>query len=55
LTRARIDWVWERSDTVYYFTDDTNVASMRMHAGFGAQRRTMNASCCFAPLDPPRP
>ena len=35
LTRARIDWVWGLSDTVYYFTDDTNVASIRLHAEFG--------------------
>ena len=35
LTRARIDWVWARSDTVYYFTDDDNMASMRLHAPFG--------------------
>ncbi|WP_235565571.1 GNAT family N-acetyltransferase [Microbacterium sp. Root166] len=35
LTRARIEWVWARSDTVYYFTDDDNAASMRLHAGFG--------------------
>jgi ribosomal protein S18 acetylase RimI-like enzyme len=35
LTRARIDWVWARSDTVYYFTDDDNTASMGLHAGFG--------------------
>ncbi|GAA2983217.1 ribosomal protein S18 acetylase RimI-like enzyme [Microbacterium terrae] len=35
LTRARIDWIWQRSDTVLYFTDDHNVASQRMHAGFG--------------------
>jgi aminoglycoside 6'-N-acetyltransferase I len=35
LTRVRIDWVWARSDTVYYFTDDDNTASMRLHAGFG--------------------
>jgi len=59
LTRARIDWVWERSDTVYYFTDDTNVASMRLHASFGfteiarlppssARRRATKASYSFA-------
>lgn len=35
LTQARLDWIWERSNTAYYFTDDTNVASMRMHAAFG--------------------
>lgn len=35
LTRARIDWVWARVDTVYYFTDDDNTASIRLHAGFG--------------------
>jgi ribosomal protein S18 acetylase RimI-like enzyme len=35
ITRARIEWIWERSGTVYYFTDDDNAASMRMHADFG--------------------
>lgn len=35
LTSARVDWVWTRSDTVYYFTDDDSTASMRLHAGFG--------------------
>jgi ribosomal protein S18 acetylase RimI-like enzyme len=35
LTRVRIDWIWARSDAVYYFTDDDNAASMRMHSGFG--------------------
>lgn len=37
LTRARIDWVWERSDLVYYYTDEENTASIRMHAGLGFQ------------------
>jgi len=35
LTRARIDWIWARADTVYYFTDDDNTASIRMHSAFG--------------------
>jgi ribosomal protein S18 acetylase RimI-like enzyme len=35
LTRARIDWVWQRSDAVYYFTDEDNTASIRLHAGLG--------------------
>jgi ribosomal protein S18 acetylase RimI-like enzyme len=35
LTRARIDWIWRRADTVLYFTDDHNEVSIRMHAGFG--------------------
>jgi ribosomal protein S18 acetylase RimI-like enzyme len=37
LTRVRIDWVWERADAVYYFTDEENGASIRMHAGLGFQ------------------
>jgi ribosomal protein S18 acetylase RimI-like enzyme len=35
LTRTRVDSIWARSDTAYYFTDDDNTASIRMHARFG--------------------
>ncbi len=35
LTRARMEWVWSRSDRVYYFTDDHNAASILMHAALG--------------------
>ncbi len=35
LTRARMDWVWSRSNRLYYFTDDHNAASILMHATLG--------------------
>ena len=65
LTRARIDWVWERSDVVYYFTDDDNAASMRMHAAYGFQgiarsptllgaRATHRSLVLFRAVRPPR-
>lgn len=31
LTRARLDWIWSRASTVYYFTNEHNMASIRMH------------------------
>ncbi|MGU3643377.1 GNAT family N-acetyltransferase [Microbacterium sp. C23T] len=35
LTRVRIEWVWARADGVLYFTDEDNLASLRLHAAFG--------------------
>lgn len=35
VTHARMDWVWARSDRVYYFTDEHNAASVLMHAALG--------------------
>ncbi|MFF2487268.1 GNAT family N-acetyltransferase [Microbacterium sp. NPDC058062] len=35
LTRVRVEWVWARADTVHYFTDEDNIASLQMHAAFG--------------------
>jgi RimJ/RimL family protein N-acetyltransferase len=36
LTRARMDWVFERADRVWYFANARNVASIALHerAGF---------------------
>ncbi len=51
LTAARIDWVWERSDTVLYFTDDHNVASMRMHASFGFEEIARSSAILDARAD----
>lgn len=31
LTRARLDWIWLRASTAYYFTNEHNTASIRMH------------------------
>ncbi len=37
LTRARLEWIWSRASTAYYFTNEHNTASIRMHEtlGFG--------------------
>jgi aminoglycoside 6'-N-acetyltransferase I len=35
LTRARLAWIWERSDTAYYVANENNVASVRMHRPLG--------------------
>ncbi|UKA50964.1 GNAT family N-acetyltransferase [Arthrobacter sp. FW305-123] len=37
LTRARVDWIWSRSSTVYYFANENNTASIRMHQAMGFQ------------------
>lgn len=37
LTRARVDWIWSRSFTVYYFANEHNTASIRMHQTLGFQ------------------
>jgi aminoglycoside 6'-N-acetyltransferase I len=31
LTRARLEWIWSRDSTAYYFTNEHNTASIRMH------------------------
>lgn len=35
LTAARLDWLRGRSDTVWYFTNSKNRASLELHASFG--------------------
>ncbi len=35
LTEARLQWIWERANEAYFYTDDTNTASIRMHAAMG--------------------
>lgn len=37
LTRTRLEWIWSRASTAYYFTNEHNTASIRMHEtlGFG--------------------
>ncbi|MFM9432768.1 GNAT family N-acetyltransferase [Arthrobacter sp. MP_2.3] len=35
LTRARKEWVWSRASTVYYFANEHNTASIRMHEALG--------------------
>jgi len=37
LTRARLDWIWARAATTYYFTDERNTASIRLHEVLGFQ------------------
>lgn len=35
LTRARLEWIWARSERAYYFTDEDNTASIRLHEALG--------------------
>lgn len=35
LTRKRLDWVWAVAGTAYYFANEHNIASIRMHEGLG--------------------
>jgi aminoglycoside 6'-N-acetyltransferase I len=37
LTRARMEWIWSRSSTVYFFANEHNMASIRMHEALGFQ------------------
>ncbi|WP_427175228.1 N-acetyltransferase family protein [Arthrobacter sp. 92] len=34
LTRARLEWIWSRASVAYYFTNEHNTASIRMHETF---------------------
>lgn len=42
LTRARLEWIWSRASIAYYFTNEHNTASIRMHEtlGFGPVARS---------------
>lgn len=35
LTRARLEWIWSRDSIAYYFTNEHNTASIRMHETLG--------------------
>jgi aminoglycoside 6'-N-acetyltransferase I len=35
LTRKRLDWIWSVAGTAYYFANEHNSASIKMHEGFG--------------------
>jgi aminoglycoside 6'-N-acetyltransferase I len=35
LTTARLDWIWERSDTAFYFANEHNTASIELHRMLG--------------------
>jgi aminoglycoside 6'-N-acetyltransferase I len=37
LTRARMEWIWSRSSTLYYFANEHNTASIGMHETLGFQ------------------
>ncbi|MDQ0260830.1 GNAT family N-acetyltransferase [Sinomonas atrocyanea] len=39
LTRARLEWIWTRSSTAYYFANEHNTASIQMHEALGFQPR----------------
>jgi GNAT superfamily N-acetyltransferase len=40
LVASRLRWVFERADAAWYFSDDDNVASVRLHASFGFEAVT---------------
>ncbi|RAX44109.1 GNAT family N-acetyltransferase [Arthrobacter sp. AQ5-06] len=35
LTLARVEWIWSQSSSVYYFANEHNTASIRMHETLG--------------------
>jgi len=35
LTRARVEWIWSRASSAYYFANEYNTASIRMHETLG--------------------
>lgn len=35
LTRARLEWIWSHADHAYYFANEHNTASIRLHETFG--------------------
>lgn len=37
LTAARLAWIAPRADVVYYFTNENNTASIKLHESFGFQ------------------
>ncbi|WP_285242256.1 GNAT family N-acetyltransferase [Pseudarthrobacter sp. fls2-241-R2A-127] len=37
LTRVRMEWIWARSSTAYYFANEHNTASIIMHETLGFQ------------------
>ncbi|WP_426985904.1 N-acetyltransferase family protein [Pseudarthrobacter sp. Y6] len=37
LTKARLDWIWERSDMAFYFANKHNTASIQLHKTLGFQ------------------
>lgn len=35
LTTARLDWIWDRTDTAFYFANEHNAASIELHKRLG--------------------
>lgn len=35
LTKNRLDWIWSVAGTAYYFANEHNIASIRMHESLG--------------------
>lgn len=35
LTTARLEWIWSRASSAYYFTNEHNTASIRLHSSLG--------------------
>jgi ribosomal protein S18 acetylase RimI-like enzyme len=44
ITRARLDWIAERKDEVWYFANARNTASIRLHEQFGFEEVTRGFS-----------
>ena len=40
LTRARLDWIWNRADEAWYFANARNAPSIALHAPFGFEEVT---------------
>jgi aminoglycoside 6'-N-acetyltransferase I len=39
LTHARLEWIWSQYDHAYYFANEHNIASIRLHETFGFRAR----------------
>lgn len=35
LTKARLEWIWERSDKAFSFANEQNAASIKLHKALG--------------------
>ncbi|WP_257998403.1 GNAT family N-acetyltransferase [Zhihengliuella halotolerans] len=53
LTLARLDWIWERAESAYYFTNERNTASLRMHSQLGFAEIARRPSFHGVPADDP--
>ncbi len=51
LTQARLDWIAERTDRAFYFTNARNAASLALHARWGFVELTRAAELRGVPFD----